>query len=251
MCNFAPNGLITGPNAPRPTQIASGFSCYDAVAVAQIDNSCGSLRERNARHYRINDPDGTGAVPGIPVRLACHHVIGWDVIWGFWNALIGQGDYKLARAYLAICGVAQTKTAKLEKSVKRNSFNAGANWDAKLCWNPINLVRGPEDRSDDPNGNNNLVDKIDFQRAPSDVYGGRVATLVQIGRAMCVYIGNPAGTAKAKDAIKKLTALRGKEIMEWDESLWVVNKDMPNYSSTPALGGGFLVVNPTWKITTS
>jgi hypothetical protein len=178
-------------------------------------------------------------------------VIGWDVIWGFWNALIGQREFKSARAYLAICGVAQTLTAKLEKLVDKNAFNAGANWDAKLCWNPINLVRGPHDRSDDPNGLDTPREKIDFQRAPSNAYGGRVAKLVETGHAMCDYIDVPANAAKAAKAIRYLTSIRAAPIMEWDESLWVVNKTMPGYSNTPATAGGFLVVRPTWKIINS
>lgn len=249
MCQFGTNGIISNPNAPRPTQAASGFACYGALALAQIDSTCGSLRERNQRYYNIGKP--TGAVPGIAVPLACHHVIGWDVIWGFWNALIASGDFKKARAYLAICGVAQTETAKLEKQVKGNSFQAGPNWDAKLCWNPINLVRGPEDRSDDPNGLPTPREKIDFKLAPSDVYGGRVAKLVETGNAMCDYMDAPRNTAKAEKAIQYLRTIRAEPIMEWDESLWVVDKTRPGYSSTAAPGGGFLVVRPTWKIVNS
>lgn len=249
MCNFNTDGTIDNPNNPRPTQVNSGFACYGTVTLAQIDNTCGSLRERNQRFYNIGQT--TGAVHAIQVPLACHHVIGWDVIWGFWNALIEQGDFKSARAYLAICGVAQPLTAKLEQQIKANAFNAGANWDAKLCWNPINLVRGPEKRSDDPNALTTLREKIDFQKAPTDAYGGRVAKLVETGYAMCDYIGVPANTAKATKAIKYLTSIRAEPIMEWDESLWMVNKTKPSYSSTPAAGGGFLVVHPTWKIINS
>lgn len=251
MCQFATDGTITNPNAPRPTQAASGFACYGPVALAAIDNTCGSLRERNRRFYRINDPGGTGATPFVQVPLACHHVIGWDIIWGFWNTLIAQKDFKKARAYLAICGVAQTETAMMERKVKSNRFNAGASWDAQLCWNPINLVRGPDDRSDDPNANATLAERIDFQKAPADAYGKRLAGLVEAGRAMCDYIQTPQNAHKADKAIKYLTSIRGSKIMEWDESLWVVDKTMPEYSSTPAPAGGFLVVRPTWKICTS
>lgn len=221
------------------------------MALAAIDNTCGALKDRNSRHYRIGDPSGTGATAAVPVPLACHHVIGWDIIWGFWNAMIGRKEFKRARAYLAVCGVAQTETASLDKTVTSNSFNAGANWEAKLCWNPINLVRGPEDRSDDPNTNNTLQEKIDFQKAPADSYGKRIAGLVEAGHAMCDYINAPTNTAKADKAISYLTTIRSKPIMEWDESLWVVDKSHPDYSSTASPFGGFIVVRPRWKIRTS
>ena len=243
MCQFDPDGTIVSPNAPRPTQAASGFACFGAAALP--DSSCGRLRERNKRHYNIGSP--TGAALGVQVPLACHHVIGWDVLWGFWNALIRKRDFKNARSYLAVCGVAQPDTAKLERQVGNNSFIAGANWDAMLCWNPINLVRGPDDRSDDPNALPTPREKIDFKLASSDNYDGRVAKLVETGNAMCDYMDAPSNTAKATKSIQYLTSIRSKPIMEWDESVWVVDKSRPGYSSTPAVGGGFLVVRPRWK----
>jgi hypothetical protein len=249
VCQFNTDGTIVSPNAPRPTQAASGFACYGAAALLQINSTCGALRDRNRRYYNIGQP--TGAAAGVQVPLACHHVIGWDVIWGFWNALITQRDFKIARSYLAVCGVAQPDTAKLEKQVGNNTFVAGANWDAKLCWNPINLVRGPEDRTDDPNGLPTPREKIDFRLAPADSYDGRVAKLVETGNAMCDYMDAPTKTAKATKAIQYLTSIRSKPIMEWDESIWVVDKTRPGYSSTPALAGGFLVVRPSWKIINS
>lgn len=249
MCQFNTSGLIVHPNNPRPTQAASGFACYGTVAVLAIDSTCGGLRERNQRFYNIGSPGG--AVAGISVPLACHHVIGWDVIWGFWNALITKGDFKLARAYLAVCGVPQTATAKLEQQVKSQSFVAGPTWDAQLCWNPINLVRGPEKRSDDPNGLPTPREKIDFRTANADIYGGRVAKLVEAGNDMCDYIDTPSNTAKAEKAIRYLTTIRSRPIMEWDESAWVVDKARPSYSSVPAGGGGLHVVHPTWKVLNS
>lgn len=207
------------------------------------------MREKNRRYYDIGQP--TGAMPGVSVPLACHHVIGWDVIWGFWNALITKKDFKRARAYLAICGVAQTETAKLQKQVTSDTFQAGANWDAKLCWNPINLVRGPEKRSDDPNGLHTPREKIDFKLAPADAYDGRVAKLVETGLAMCDYIDAPSNAHKADKAIQYLTTIRAKPIMEWDESFWAVDKAHPGYSSVPSPIGGFNVVHPTWKVINS
>lgn len=249
MCFFNGQGRIQSPNAPRPTQLASGYACYGAVALAAVNNTCGALRERNGRHYRIGQPNG--AMPAVQVNLACHHVIGWDVIWNFWNTLIERRDFKLARSYLAVCGVPQPATAKLEQDTAKGKFAAGTSWDAKLCWNPINLVRGPENRSDDPNANVGLEEKIDFQRAPADAYGKRIAGLVEAGRAMCAYINMQNTAAKASKAIAYLTSIRSEGIMEWDESLWVVDKRHPDYSSTPSPTGGFVVVHPTWKIHTS
>ena len=112
-------------------------------------------------------------------------------------------------------------------------------------------MRGPEDRSDDPNALPTPREKIDFKLAPAEAYGGRVAKLVETGNAMCDYIDTPGNATKATKAIAYLTSIRAEPLMEWDESLWVVDKTRPGYSSVPAIGGGFQVVRPTWKIINS
>lgn len=68
---------------------------------------------------------------------------------------------------------------------------------------------------------------------------------------MCDYIDTPSNTAKAGKAIKYLTTIRSRPIMEWDESAWVVDKPRPSYLSVAEGGGGFHVIHPTWTVLNS
>lgn len=209
---FAPNGLIVNPNAPRVGQ--PDGAPYGRGNIPEVQ--CGSLALRNSQYFNIGGPNGATAATTVPV--ACHHVVGWDIIAAFWNQLITKKEYLTARAYLSLFGPAQPSTSKLETQIKNNTFATGAGWEAQMCWKPNNIVRGPNDRSDDPNTASESEDKIDFQKARADIYGERVAGLKGAGRDMCAYIrlGN---IDKAKAAIAYFKSIQNEAIMEWDESI--------------------------------
>ena len=241
MCTIQGNGTIINANNPRPAQNVSGFSCY----IASRDPTVATLESRNASYY-------SAAMPAVTVPLACHHVIGWDVIWGFWNALVAQQDYDRLRVFMAFYGVDQAKSANLKKDISNARYQPPANFEAKLCWNPINIVRGPNDRTDDPSGASTASEKIDFQTAPAAMYGGRVAKLVAAGKQMCLYMNHPKSNGGSADvalqALRALNTSGSTEIMEWDESLWMVDKKTPSYSRLLDPRGGFAVVRPKWKL---
>jgi hypothetical protein len=240
-CMFDKNGLIIKPNSPRVAQPDEAPYGKKYIPVVQ----CGNLKKRNQQSYNVGN--ATGATAAIGVDLACHHVVGWDVLWGFWNALITNEEFLVARSYLALFGVAQPTTSKMEAQIKVKKFVAGPTWEQQICWKPNNIVRGPEDRSDDPNSKTEPEEKIDFQKARTDIYGGRVASLVGAGRKMCQYM-TTGKIEKAKEAIIYFTSIRNEEIMEWDESIWVVDSEYPGYSSIKDPAGGFKVTKPKWRI---
>jgi hypothetical protein len=181
------------------------------------------------------------------VNLACHHVVGWDIIWGFWNKLVTTEMYDEARDYLALFGAPKSATKNMAKMMEQGTWQDTWNCEVMMCWKPNNIVRGPEIRTDDPNINAELEDKIDFKRVGKMIYNGRLPALCETGRAMVSFIntGNPA---KAREAITYFTQIRAAKIMEWDEDLWIVDEQYPGYSNTPMLGGGFAVVRPRWKM---
>jgi hypothetical protein len=238
---FDKDGLIIKPNSPRVSQ--PDGAPYGKEHIPAV--KCGTLAARNKQYYDIGKQGG--ATEAITVPLACHHVVGWDIIWGFWNALIKNEEFLVVRSYLALFGAAQPTTSKLESQIKAEKFKSGPEWERQLCWKPNNIVRGPEKRSDDPNDNVGLENKIDFQKARADIYGGRVAGLVVAGRDMCQYISS-GNVAKAKEAVAYFKSIQNEEIMEWDEKIWAVDSQHPGYSSTPSSKGGFTVVQPKWRI---
>jgi len=238
---FSPEGLIVSPNSPRVSQ--PNAAPYGTRNTPKVEY--GKLAPRNKQYYNIGAP--TGAAEGGELDLACHHVVGWDIIWGFWNALITHKEYLVARCYLALFGAAQATTSKMEDQIKNKRFTAGADWEAQLCWKPNNIVRGPRDRSDDPNTESGLENKIDFQKARADLYKGRVSGLVGAGRQMAAYIDR-GEIEKAKGAIQYFKSIQNEEIMEWDESTWAVDSQFPSFSQTKATAGGLTVVKPKWRI---
>lgn len=242
---FSGAGLIINPNAPRVGQPV-GTAPYGPAFTPAV--TFGSLADRNQSHFAIGAVNG--GLPGMTVDLACHHVVGWDVIWGFWNALINNKHYDTARDYLAALGIAKTATNKLEQQIKNNSFVDTLDVEQTLCWKPVNIVRGPNDRSDDPNANTTLASKIDFQMVGKHLYKGRIPPLVATGRVMVEYIGNGLED-KAIKAVQHFKTVRNEGIMEWDETLWAVDKAFPQYSNAPAPGGGFNIVRPKWRVHTA
>lgn len=238
---FNGNGLIINPNNPRPAQ--PGNAPYGPANTPQV--TFGSLRDRNRRSFNIGMPNG--GMPAMTVDLACHHVIGWDILWGFWNRLITDKLYDPARAYLALFGVPQAATKNMKNDMEQGKWVDLWNCEQSMCWKENNIVRGPNDRSDDPNTNHNLMDKIDFTMVSDSVYKGRIPLLCETGRKMVDFISR-GSAGRVTDVIRGLHSIRAMKIMEWSESLWVVDEQFPRYSNSPAVGGGFVVVRPKWKV---
>lgn len=202
------------------------------------------LEKRNRKYYNIGQPHA--GLPGTQVPLACHHVVGWDIIWGFWNAMIGRKNYNAARTYLSFFGAAKPTTVKMGADIEAGKFAGQSEWEVRMCWKPSNIVRGPEKRTDDPNAEKDMLKKIDFQNASTDLYGKRVAGLIGAGRAMCYYIkdGDPL---HAEKAIEYFRSIQYSKIMEWDEKVWEVDPKSPTYSNAPSDKGGYTVVQPKWR----
>ncbi|MET0388357.1 MAG: hypothetical protein ABW321_20465 [Polyangiales bacterium] len=242
------DGTISNPNNPRPQTRGSGYAVYDAQQTPSVE--CSALADRNQRYFNIGGEHGAQAKT--TVDLACHHVIGWDILAEFWNALIRERHFNGARDWLGVYGIPKAATGRFEHHIQAATFVSFADQlgplEARLCWNPLNIVRGPRDRSDDPNKAKGRQ-RIDFSVAPAGIYQGRVARLVEAGNHMCDY-SQSSQTAKADAAIRILASQRGKSIMEWDETLWGVDSNYPGYARTRSPKGGFNVRVPQWRIYT-
>ena len=242
MPNFTKLGTIE--TAARPDRNTS-HRCY----VALLHVHAASLNAKNRKDFNIDMPNGAVAATEVP--MTCHHVISWQILRGFWNKLIIDKHYNLARDWLAVCGVAKTETYELKDKINAEDFpdiaeSSWNDWDALICWNPINIVRGPGNRSDDPNvGNGTLANTIDFQLAPADAYKNRLAGLTEAGRKMCNFIDSSLGRNKldADNAIAYLSSIRWGKIMDWDEKFWIIDRNSPRYSQIDAN-----VVHPTWRV---
>jgi hypothetical protein len=211
----------------------------------------GSLNTKNQPHFAVGVTHG--GMPAQGVDLALHHVVGWDIIWNFWNKLIRHEQYEHARKYLALFGAAQATTANLASLCAKNKFVAQSAWNQMMCWKQNNLVRGPADRSDDPNVNTTLVDKIDFKKVGKNAYHGQLVALRTLGEQMCEIIATPANSKLPDATLNKIMEgwklIQAKPLMEWDEDLWMIDDSFPKYSNTPdPVNGGFVVVKPKWKI---
>ena len=86
---------------------------------------------------------------GIGLPLALHHIIPWEHLWAFWNAMIEAKFYEAARDFLAILGVPKTLSDKPINDMKKGTYlNASYYYDVLICWGEWNLVRGPQFRTD-------------------------------------------------------------------------------------------------------
>lgn len=229
----------------RPDQPQS--EPYDSLHTPQVRFD--SLSERNKPYFNIGKQNG--GTSAMTVDLACHHVIPWKILYKFWNSLINRENFVLARKYLALFGVPQTKTVNMKKDMLNNKLKK-SDFMTAMCWKPNNIVRGPMHRSDDPayKPEADLMSQIDFQSVDSQFYKGRLPLLCEAGRNMVRFIddGNEI-TAQRAIVSLNLNQIKASKIMEWDESLWVVDAIYPGYSNAHAnSGGGFDVVKPKWKV---
>ena len=89
------------------------------------------------------------AAPDLELPLALHHVIPWEFLWHFWNALIGQQYYDTARDFLSVYGFHKAQTESWISNMEARRFidPTVGRIEQRLCWAEWNLVRGPAHRT--------------------------------------------------------------------------------------------------------
>lgn len=91
---FNSNRILSGV---RPAMSHYGGEPYGETDTPKVEAK--DLEKRNKKYYKIGQLHA--GLPGTRVPLACHHVVGWDIIWGFWNAMLSRKNYNAARTYLS------------------------------------------------------------------------------------------------------------------------------------------------------
>jgi hypothetical protein len=193
-----------------------------------------------------------GAPPGQTLPLALHHVSPWEILWKYWNALVGREWYTALRDFLAILGVSKAQTAYLPTEMGKTQFADrgfnGTNLDVIICWSEWNLVRGPSNRSDDPNQQTTLANKVDFRGYTKGNTGARLAALVEMADEMIAIISNPSYPQKESlhsATVRSWMQLAKNSLVEFDATMWRIDKNAPPYNNP---GGGAVITHPQWRL---
>jgi hypothetical protein len=205
----------------------------------------------NVHGLQVRDLYSTAPV-GQTLPLALHHVSPWELLWKYWNSLVDREWYSALRDFLAILGVKKAETAYLPGEMSKNRFVdrgfGGMNLDVIICWSEWNLVRGPSNRSDDPNQQTQLVNKVDFRGYTKGDTGARLAALVAMADEMLAVFNNPSYPGKESlhsSKIRSWSALARQSLVEFDASMWRIDKNSPPYFNP---GGGAVITHPLWRL---
>jgi hypothetical protein len=200
------------------------------------------------------------AAPDLELPLALHHVIPWEFLWHFWNALIGQQYYDAARDFLSIYGFHKAQTESWISNMEARRFsdpNVGG-IEQRLCWAEWNLVRGPAHRTTAESEGANKPgidpgpDLDDMQRGAAADDAGRIRQLLDIGRFMSnititmnLHNYNKDINKKVlKDKIRSWTVLAHQPLIEFNPNMWSIETRSPPYS--PSVDHS-KVVHPLWN----
>jgi hypothetical protein len=236
------DGTMTGgrPNQPRD-------AIYDAPQVRVAD-----LRHQGKY---------ANAAAARTLDMALHHVIPWEYLWNFWNAMVRRKYYGAARDFLALFGFPKATTAGWVKDMERNTFADPTlgEIESEMCWWPWNLVRGPKYRTTaaldrrqpgiDPGA------EIDDMHWRSGDAAPRLKKLVVIGKFMHettqkLQSENKAKYVSEKDlstVIRSWSSLAREPIVEFNPEMWRIETGSSDYFNP---GSGGIVSHPRWhKVT--
>ena len=131
------------------------------------------------------------AGPNQKLELALHHVVPWNVLRDFWNALARVAAYDQLRDFAALFGRAKEQTKYWPTDMRTGRFDDrhGADDFAQaLCWWPWNLVRGPKNRTsqrtDQGVAGTDPGEGIDDLSRGNGRNAVHILALVQVGRDM-------------------------------------------------------------------
>jgi hypothetical protein len=196
-----------------------------------------SLRGLNVGGQYPEGEISTGSLP-----LALHHVIPWNLLRAFWNAMQSNNYWTPMAVYGSMVGVAQATMTGFTTGMKQSKFGDPIDLDEKICWAPWNLVRGPRKRSDDPG------EELDDMQSS---YGAaannqRIKFLIARGTEMQRLVAAMPREDAVRDLVESMKrTLNRKRIMEFDRNIWRVGSDSPDFVSA---NRDAFAVEPLWHI---
>ena len=217
MAAIQPNGLVIQPNAPRPARPAWSQT---------------STAGKKWRWEQTREPCPSGHA----IDMSFHHVIGWKLIHGVWNKLVGWGEWAGISQWAYLLHISDDDVAAMQA----NNYN-DAQAVIQLCWSPWTMVEGPQGniRTDDP-GQDGEYDSFKF--------GGSHSARTHIQNLAILYtamltvskatLGTDPSIAALRKTMKDLQSIRGREHIAFEESMWEVvekGKYNPKFPAAPAI----------------
>ena len=171
-------------------------------------------------------PHPTPPVANIPIAMARHHVIAWNILRDAWNKAEQAGkDYICEKIYRVMTDQNSIPSHAAEATVRNN-----------VCWSTYNLILGPEGaiRLFDPG------EELDFE-APVAMAGSskkRVVLLVRLGSLLKKYASVDGDDTKVwKTEFNNIadTIIRTNgDIYQFDRNAWsLYSNAVANWAMTP------------------
>ncbi len=182
--------------------------------------------------------DGAAATTTLP--LALHHIVPWESLWGFWNALVGAGYTDAARDYATLFGFAKASTAGwgTDMAAKRFVDPTNGGLEVAMCWRPWNLVRGPQWRpqADEEKKNGRPVkpamdpgSDIDDMSHGAGKHAGHIKLMVEVGVVMKAFLPATTSETAVSKVIRSWTSLARHDLIEFDPKNWRVETKGDKY----------------------
>ena len=196
---------------------------------------------------------GAPSAQGLP--LALHHVIPWEVLWNFWNAMVRRKYYGAARDYLSLFGFAKARTKAWTDAMARGAFDdpSVGGIETNMCWWEWNLVRGPEHRTQaslgDTSSGTDPGAELDDMHFGAGKDGPRIKGLIAIGHVMKAQtrlLANSGSVAEnvLSNTIRSWTATARAKIVEFEPAMWQVETKSPAFTQP---GNHASPIHPRWN----
>ena len=197
---------------------------------------------RNLNHRGKYAADVTPA--GIALPLALHHIIPWEHLWGFWNAMITAEFDQAARDFLSILGVSKSLTADPLNQMRKGTFaNAMYDYDTIICWGEWNVVRGPQFRTPAGTPGGDPGANVDDMHWGAGKHAKRVQDIAELDVVILRYTNQMQDEKQLCREIRSWTELARNSLVEFNEDQWYIETKSPDYVP----GGGAAAVHPRWN----
>ncbi len=181
---------------------------------------------------------------GIGLPLALHHIVPWEHLWAFWNAMIEAEFYGAARDFLAILGVPKALSDKPINDMKKGTYlNASYYYDVLICWSEWNLVRGPQFRTDASKPEGDPGAALDDMHWGAGKESKRIKNIAELDVVITTYTARMQNEKQLCREIRSWSELARNSLVEFIPGMWTIETKSEDYVP----GGHANAIHPRWN----
>jgi len=221
---------------------ANGIS--DGVRPAQPGGGNYAAPVIIARDLNVRGKYNADVTPGgIPLPLALHHIVPWEHLWTFWNAMVRAEFHDSARDFLSILGVPKAMTATPFKRIRAGTFHDPDDYHVLICWAQWNLVRGPAWRTEPGKPGADPGPNVDDMSKGAREHADRIKSIAELDVVITTYTEKMRNETQLSREIRSWSQLARNDLVEFIPEMWWIETKSSNYVP----GGMLPAIHPRWN----